>query len=173
MPLARARLRDRCMTRKLTNDASALLTKAQKVLLLVGALAIILLVALYVDSPPKTSVTEVERDAKHRVVKTVQRDTAQRGDAIVVAGLGFALVLALMVLFDGRVKVTGPGGAGIELVATAAAADAAISQLTNENEELRESVAKLEGGQALPADPALREALDRWKDVEQRIRERR
>lgn len=156
----------------MTPTKDRLLTRVQRGVLLVGALAIVFLVALYVHSPPGTTATELERDSKQHIVKTVRRETVQRSDVIVVAGLGFAFVMVLTVLFDGRVKLTGPGGAGIELVATAAAADAAIGQLTHENEELRASLAKLEG-QAQPADPALLEALDRWKDVEERIRQRR
>lgn len=152
-------------------SASASLTSVQKTAVLISAVVLVVLVALYIDSPPKTTSTTTERDAKHRVVKTVQQERAQRSDAIVVAGLGLAAVLGLLALFDGRVKLTGPGGAAIELVATVAAADAAIEPLAQENELLREQIAKLQG-HTVPPDPALRDALDRWKDIEARVRER-
>lgn len=148
------------------------LTRAQKALLLISALVVVVLVVWYIGSPPKTTMITTERDADNRIVRTIHEEQKQRSELIMLAGLGFAAILGLMALFDGRLKLTGPGGAGIELVATAAAADAAIAPLVHENEELRERLVRLEGQQVAPTDPALRDALDRWKDVEARIRRR-
>ncbi len=153
--------------------ADSRLTQRQKRRLTVYAIAIALVTVLYIVFPWGTTKTTTERDQKQHLVKIVVEEQNSRSDALILAGLGFAVILALTALLDARLKLTGPGGVGVELQAIALAANATIEPLEEENERLRAALA-----QARPdlretvarEDPHVIAARQRWKEVDRRLR---
>ena len=139
---------------------------------MICALAIVSVTALYITYPFSTTKTSTERDKKQRVVKTVVEEHSPRSDALILGGLGFAVLLALTALFDGRLKLTAPGGAAIEVQAVAAAANATIEPLEEENERLRAQLAEIQPDLATTVareDPHVIAARQRWKEFDQRL----
>ncbi len=114
----------------------------------------------YLVSPPTNSKTTVEKDAAGQVTKTTTETQQSIGDAVLIAGFGFTAVLMLMLLSNGRFKLTAPGGAGIELVAAAVAtsADQTIAALVGPPEER----AKLSTEQ--------QEAVQRWNSLSSKMK---
>jgi FtsZ-binding cell division protein ZapB len=83
------------------------------------------------------------------------------------------VILALTALLDARLKFTGPGGVGIEVQAVAAAANATIEPLEEENDRLRAEIAQARPDLAETVareDPHVAAARQRWKEVDQRLR---
>lgn len=153
--------------------ADSQLTQSQKGILTVGAIAVALATVLYIVSPFGTTRTTTERDQNQDLVMTVVEEQSSRSDALILAGLGFAVILALTALLDARLRFTGPGGVGIEVQAVAAAANATIEPLEEENERLRAEIAQARPDLAETVareDPHVAAARQRWKEVDQRLR---
>lgn len=128
---------------------------------------------LYIVSSFGTTRTTTERDQNQHLVMTVVEEQSSRSDALILAGLGFAVILALTALLDARLRFTGPGGVGIEVQAVAAAANATIEPLEEENERLRAEIAQARPDLAETVareDPHVAAARQRWKEVDQRLR---
>ena len=150
--------------------ADSHLTQRQKRILTAGAIAIAVATGLYMAAPFGATKTTTERDQKQHLVKTVVEEQHSRSDALILAGLGFAMILALTAVLDARLKLTGPGGIGIEVQAIAAAANATIEPLEAENQRLRTAVAQARPDLAQTEDPHVVAARQRWKEVDQRLR---
>jgi hypothetical protein len=137
----------------------------------VALVAVILagIVVYYLVHPPTTTKTTTERDAQQTVTKTTVEEQAQVGEAILLGGFGFAAILGLTALRNGRLKFTGPGGSGVEAAtaAVAAAADATMTPLMREHERLRGELQA--EGKSVELDPEVQEAVARWNDVKMQI----
>jgi hypothetical protein len=119
--------------------------------LFLGALAAvaITLLAVYWTSPPKVTTATTMENAHGQVTGTstaVVHD--QRSDGVVLALCGLGIVFGLTAISGGRLKFTGPGGVGVEAIATAAAAGQTIGELS---------------ARVGTDDPQVQAALERWK----------
>src|SRR5690242_10441660 len=89
----------------------------ERLAILFVASVVIAATVWYLTEPPATTKVTTEKDAAGKVTKTTTESQAAVGDSVLIAGFGVASVLLLFVLVNGRLKLTAPGGAGVELAA--------------------------------------------------------
>jgi hypothetical protein len=83
----------------------------------------------YIANPLVVKKTTTEKDASGKVTKTTVEEAEQQSDVIIVGAAGLGAILVLIALWNGRLKLTGPGGCGVEWVATTAVAKVADAAL--------------------------------------------
>ena len=87
----------------------------------------------------------------------------EKSDAVILAGAGLAAILLLVAITGGRLKVTGPGGTGIEAVQVAGLAGEAVRVLKAESlRDFRRDSAP-ETNKVVETSPTVEEAVRRWE----------
>ena len=145
------------------------LSAVERIVLVAVAVLMAAAVVYYLGHPPTTTKTTTEEAPPKEVIAKSTEQETQIGETIVLGGFGFAAILGLTAFLNGRLKLTGPGGSGVEVaaVAVAAAADATVDPLVRENERLQaELKAK---GLAAETPQEVKEAVVRWNDVKAQL----